>query len=44
VEQKVHEILRIADRVYALRMGEVAFHGTPSELQKGDTMKKIFLV
>jgi branched-chain amino acid transport system ATP-binding protein len=44
VEQKVHEVLKIAHRVYALRMGEVVFSGTPSELESGDVMKRIFLV
>ncbi len=44
VEQKVREVLRIADRVYALRMGEVVFEGTPAQLQAGDTLKRIFLV
>lgn len=39
VEQKVHEVLKIAHRIYALRMGEVVFSGTPSELQSGDVMK-----
>ena len=44
VEQKVRELLRIVQRVHALRMGEIVFTGTPEELQYGDTMKKIFLV
>jgi ABC-type branched-subunit amino acid transport system ATPase component len=44
VEQKVHELLNIAHRIYALRMGEIVFAGAPSELQTGDVMKKIFLV
>ena len=44
VEQKVHEVLKIAHRIYALRMGEVVFSGRPSELQSSEIMKKIFLV
>jgi branched-chain amino acid transport system ATP-binding protein len=44
VEQKVREVLRIATHVYALRMGEIVFSGTPAEVQQGETMKKIFLV
>ena len=44
VEQKVRELLRIVQRVHALRMGEIVFSGTAEELQSGDTMKKIFLV
>jgi branched-chain amino acid transport system ATP-binding protein len=44
VEQKVREVMRIANRVYALRMGEIVFQGTPGQLQEGDALKKIFLV
>ena len=44
VEQKVKEALRISQKVYALRMGRVVFSGTPAEIQKGDTLRKIFLV
>ena len=44
VEQKVRELLRIAQKVHALRMGQMVFSGTPDELQTGDKMKKIFLV
>jgi branched-chain amino acid transport system ATP-binding protein len=44
VEQKVHELVKIAHRIYALRMGELVFSGTPSELQTSDVMKRIFLV
>ncbi len=44
VEQKVRELLRIVQRIHALRMGEIVFSGTSDELQSGDTMKKIFLV
>lgn len=44
VEQKVHEVLKIAHHVYALRMGQIIFSGSPAELQRGDAMKRIFLV
>ncbi len=44
VEQKVREVLRIAHRVYGLRMGEIVFNGTPEELKQGDTLRKIFLI
>lgn len=44
VEQKVHEVLKITQKVYALRMGKVVFAGTSAELETGDTMKKIFLI
>ena len=43
VEQKVREVLKISNRIYALRMGQVVFEGTPIKLQDGDTLKKIFL-
>jgi ABC-type branched-subunit amino acid transport system ATPase component len=33
VEQKVREVLRIADRAYMLTLGEVAFQGTPDQIQ-----------
>ena len=35
VEQKVREVLAISDKVYALRMGEIVFHGNPLELNTG---------
>lgn len=44
VEQKVHEVLKIAHRIYALRMGEVVFSGTPSELQSSEVIRRIFLL
>jgi len=43
VEQKVHEILKIAHHIYALRMGRIVFSGSSSELESGEVMKKIFL-
>lgn len=44
VEQKVHEVLKIAHRVYGLRMGEIVFAGTPQQLRDGEELRKIFLV
>jgi branched-chain amino acid transport system ATP-binding protein len=44
VEQKVREVLSIADKVYALRMGQIAFEGTPDEIRHGDNLKRIFFV
>ncbi len=44
VEQKVREVLSIANRVYALRKGEIAFESTASQLQDGDDLRRIFLV
>ena len=44
VEQKVVEVLHIASRVIAFRMGEIAFDGKPEEIKQGEMLKKIFLV
>ena len=44
VEQKVREVLHFGHRVYALRMGQLVFSGTPAELQDSEAMRKIFLV
>jgi branched-chain amino acid transport system ATP-binding protein len=44
VEQKVLELLRISNRVYAFRMGKIVFSGLPADIQEGDTLKNIFLV
>jgi len=43
VEQKVREVLKISHHVFALKMGEIAFNGLPTDLQKDDQLKKIFL-
>lgn len=43
VEQKVHEIRRIADQIRAFRMGEVVFSGKPVDLND-QLLKSIFLV
>ena len=43
VEQKVREVLKISNRIYALRMGQIVFEGTPEKLQDGEMLKKIFL-
>jgi branched-chain amino acid transport system ATP-binding protein len=44
VEQKVHEVLKISHQVYALRMGEIVFAGSPNDLKTGDKLRRIFLV
>jgi len=44
VEQKVREVLTVADMVYALRSGEIVFSGSPDELRAGDHLEKVFLV
>lgn len=44
VEQKVREVLKIADDVFALKLGKLSFEGKPSELQDDQTLlKKLFL-
>lgn len=43
VEQKVHEVFDIADRVYVLRLGEIVFQGTSQELLKDNKIKEVFL-
>ncbi len=37
------EQFKISHHVYALKMGEIVFNGLPTELQKDDQLKKIFL-
>lgn len=44
VEQKVIEIMKIANRVIALRMGEMVDSGSPEELLQGDRLKNVFLL
>ena len=44
VEQKVREILKIADYVYGLKMGKILFSGSPEEVQMSDNLQKIFLL
>lgn len=44
VEQKVREVLAICDRVYSLKLGKVAFEGTPAELMADPaTIRNLFL-
>ena len=43
VEQKVKEILSISDRVYVLKLGKVAFEGTPDELRQEGNIQKLYL-
>jgi branched-chain amino acid transport system ATP-binding protein len=37
VEQYLHDALRLADTIYVLRRGEVAFAGEPAELTASPT-------
>ena len=44
VEQKVREVLDICHRVYSLKLGKVAFSGTPKELKDDkNRLKQLFL-
>ena len=44
VEQKVREVLDICKRVYSIKLGKVAFEGTPKELRHDRTkLKALFL-
>ena len=44
VEQKVNDVLKISNRVYSLKLGEVAFEGKSSELMGNkEKLKELFL-
>jgi branched-chain amino acid transport system ATP-binding protein len=43
VEQKVREVLKIADCVYVLRNGRVSFSGSASELADEKTLREVYL-
>lgn len=44
VEQKVRDVLEISKRVYSLKLGKIAFSGTPEELKEDrDRLKQLFL-
>jgi branched-chain amino acid transport system ATP-binding protein len=43
VEQKVRDVLRIARRVYGLRLGKIAVEGSPDQVAAGDNLKRLFL-
>lgn len=44
VEQKVREALRVCKKVYSLKLGKLAFDGTPEELQDNKArLKDLFL-
>jgi len=44
VEQKVQKVLDISDRVYSIKLGEVAFAGPPEELKENKAkLKQLFL-
>ena len=44
VEQKVREVLDICKRVYSIKLGKVAFEGSPDDLRKNKhKLKELFL-
>jgi len=44
VEQKVREVLDICKRVYSIKLGKVAFEGSPEELKEDKAkLKQLFL-
>lgn len=44
VEQKVRKVLTIADHVYSLKLGKVAFSGPPADLTANpETLRRLFL-
>jgi len=43
VEQKVREVLRIANRAYGLRLGKVMLEGSPDEVAKPENLHRLFL-
>lgn len=43
VEQKVREVLKIADRVYVLRNGRVSFTGPAAELHDDAKLREVYL-
>lgn len=43
VEQKVRQVLAIADRVYVLKLGQVSDSGSAKELLEGERLRKAFL-
>lgn len=43
VEQKVRQVLKICHRVYGVKLGKVAFEGSPEELMEHAELRKVFL-
>ena len=43
VEQKVREVLKIARRVYVLRMGRVSFSGPADALKDDAKLREVYL-
>ena len=44
VEQNVNEVLKIADRVYGMKLGKIVFHeGAPEKLLQDEKLRKAYL-
>lgn len=43
VEQNVKKALEVAHRAYVLNLGQVAFVGSPNDIQKSDDLKRLYL-
>ena len=43
VEQKVKEVLKLADKAYVLHLGSIALEDTSQDMLKTEAYKKIFL-
>lgn len=43
VEQKVRQIVAVADRVYVLRNGSISFQGDAASLRVDDTLRTVYL-
>jgi len=43
VEQKVREVLKIAQRVYVLRNGQVSFSGPADSLKEEAALREVYL-
>ena len=43
VEQKVREVLKVADRVYVLRNGRVSFTGPATDLHDDAKLREAYL-
>ena len=43
VEQKVREVLKIAQRVYVLRNGVVSYSGSTDSLRDEDMLRRVYL-
>ena len=44
VEQKVRDVLEIADHVYSIKLGRIAYSGSPENLKNDtDKLRQLFL-